>query len=75
MIKGAGVKNNQFSVICSEQAIVKAEDSKKQARIGELETNVRDPKQSYAHQPESEPGNVRQNSQVSMNAPKLIQSE
>jgi len=32
---------------------------------------VRDPKSSYAHQPESEPGNVRQNSQVSiLTAPK-----
>lgn len=72
MIKGAGVKNNQFSVICSEQAIVKADELQKEARLGELENNVRDPKQSYAHQPESEPGNVRQNSQAEMKAPKLV---
>lgn len=46
-------------MICSESAIIKNDEKKKEARLGELETNVRDPKQSYAHQPESEPGNVR----------------
>ena len=49
------MKNNYFSVIFSEGVVF--EESKAKEII--VEETKRDPKKSYAFQPESEPGNPR----------------
>lgn len=55
LVKNANVKNNYFSVIFSDNVVCKIESLKKKEQLKELEKNLRDPKQSYAFQPESEP--------------------
>ena len=55
LVKNANVKNNYFSVIFSEGVVL--EESKPKEHI--IEETKRDPKKSYAFQPESEPGNPR----------------
>lgn len=59
LVKNANVKNNYFSVIFTDNVVCSAESLKKKEQLKELEKNLRDPKQSYAFQPESEPVHSR----------------
>jgi hypothetical protein len=73
LVKNANVKNNIFTVIFADGCVIEHVEPK----VENLEKNVRDPKKSYAFQPESEPGNPRGISQTDdtmFRGPELITS-